>query len=430
MGVQTFRRVRSRFSPGILVLAVIVASILCTAMGQESVDVWKFGSPQGERDYFSEVNEQFTEYPLDVQFFDWDSRFQRVATANSGNNLPDILIIENSMLPNLAEEAVLLDLQEIAPDAAEQWSRAYPEPLWELGVFRDSLYGFSPYVDLSPVLLYNTRLLEEAGVSPPRSWSELVDTAEKLTTNSVYGIAFGASTASLDADIIESIAAGNGVRWIDENTGEVVIGDQGLVDTFQLIQELLPYAPQGLTDLNFRGALQLFFQERAAMVITKSFAPIIQADYGVSSDFPSVMIPFPSPDEATGRYAPASFEAQAAFLFAATRQVDNQDGVIAYLDFWADPSQHQGWDGSVVQGRIPTAKALLESDGFAQQYPGLAAAYREGELFETVISIPAFPEYTELRSTLTEVIQRLVLGATTPEQAAATLESQANRAIE
>jgi len=412
---------------GTVIGGAAVAGIGHGALAQDKVTVWKFGSPQQERAYFAKENERFTAAPLDVQLFDFDARFQRIAAASSAGNLPDVIVIENSMLPSLVDSKVLLDLGGTQPDLVTSWQGRYVPALWQLGSFDGKFYGFSPYVDLSPMLLYNKEMLQDAGIEPPTTWSEMIKAAAALTKDGKYGVAFGASNNSVDIDTLESLAAVNGMRWVDGD-GKPVVDEASLADTLKFVQDLSKSAPPGLTEANFRAALQLFFQRRVAMVIVKSFVPIIQDDYKVAADFPSVLVKFPRPDKVIGPFGSVDFEAQASFLFAATRSGDDA-ATMAYLDFWADPAHQRGWTGTEVRGRVPAATALLESPEFAQNFPGLAAEYKKGTLFTNVISVPAFPEYPELRRDLTTAIQSVILGAETPEEAATKLVQATKAAV-
>ncbi|OQM74071.1 hypothetical protein BFN67_22915 [Pseudaminobacter manganicus] len=404
-----------------------LATLGSSAQTQE-LQVWKYGSPKAERDYFTKINEGFPGGKVTWESQDWETRAQGISTATIAGNLPDVLAADNTVLGKIAEAGAVLPLDEIAADKVVGWAANYPKELWELGKYGGKSYGMSTFVDLSPVIIYNAAMLEAAGVQPPRTWSQLRAAAKALNKDGVAGIVFAASTTTLDTDIIQSIIPVNGGRWLDHD-GKPAMGGQALVDTFQLVKDLTQYAPQGIVDANFRDALQLFYQGRAAMVITKSFAPIIQTDYEVPADFPAVMISFPKPDKVTGSFPPASFEAHAPFLFLVTSQTDDKELAVEYLDYWFDPKQHYGWDGSEVKGRVPTAHAMLRSEGFKQQYPALAAAYEEGTLFDNVVSIPFFPEYPDLRRSFSEALQGVVLGVVTPEQAAADVENATKAAI-
>ena len=422
----------SRITPlaklgGALTIAAGLAASATLAQAQE-LKVWKYGSPKAEREYFSKINEGFPGGKVTWEAQDWETRAQGISTATIGGNLPDVLTADNTILGKIAEAGAVVPLEELAADKVAGWAENYPAELWELGQYNGKSYGMSTFVDLSPVIIYNANMFEAAGMEPPKTWSELVDAAKKLTEDGVSGIVFAASTTTLDTDIIQSIVPVNGGRWLDDD-GSPAMGGPALVDTFQLVKELAQYAPQGITDTNFRGALQLFFQGRAAMVITKSFAPIIQKDYEVPEEFPAIMISFPKPDTVSGSFPSASFEAHAPFLFMVTTQAGDAAMAVDYLDYWFDSKQHHGWDGSAVKGRVPTANAMLKSAGFKEQYPALAAAYDAGTLFDNIISIPFFPQYPDLRQSFNEAMQGVVLGVVSPEQAAMDVESATKAAV-
>lgn len=390
------------------------------AAGDREITVWQFGSPQAEREYYLERNAEFEEQTgitVHNEMFDWDERHQQVALAAGGDNLPDVLVIENSMLAELSSEEIIVPIADLTDDAgqrADAWSESYVPALWDLGKYEDTLYGFSPYVDLSPNLIYNDRLLDEAGISPPETWSDLLEAAEALTTEGRYGIAFG-SLVTLDVDILESIAYGNGARWLDPDTGEPAVAGAGWIDTLEFMRDLAGFAPPGITDQNFRDALQLFYSEQAAMVLSKSFTPIIAQDYDVPTDFPESIAAFPRPDQVTGAYDPTDFVGQAALLFTPTRSVRDAEAVVDYLEFWAQPEQHTGWDGSEIFGRVPSTWEVLQSDTWAEQYPALAP--NAEEIFRAVEPLPVFPDHAAVQEELRQAFQSVLLGSIEPEQA-------------
>lgn len=98
-------------------------------------------------------------------------------------SLPDFIIIENSMLAELATEDIIVPITDLTDDAEERisdWSKNYLESFWELGTYAGELYGFSPYVDLSPMLIYNEELLRDADIAPPETWDRPAESAFRI----------------------------------------------------------------------------------------------------------------------------------------------------------------------------------------------------------------------------------------------------------
>jgi len=409
--------------------AMAVTALPHAAWGQagKPIEVWRFGGPKDERAYVSGIDSRFKGSPVTTEFQGWETRHQKIASAAAAGKLPTVLALEHSMVPELATQKVVVDLNTAMPDSVKAWSGNFEPKFLDLGRYGKGLYGFAPTVDLSPVLLCNNEIFASAGLRPPTTWTELIATAKRLKEGSRAGIVFAGSGATLDAEIIQSIGIRNGCRWTNSD-GKFALSETGFRDTLRLIAALVPSAPPGLTDVNFRGALQLFFQGRAAMLITKSFAPIVQADMGVRRDFPYTMVPFPVPEKITGDSTAASFEAQAVNFFCVTRDADIAS-TRPFMDYWAAPEQQMGWNGSVIPGRIPTNKKVLASDEFAKTFPAMAKYYTDGTLFKDVISLPAFPEFGALRPELTAVVQGVLVGQYTPEVAAARMIAAGNKAM-
>jgi multiple sugar transport system substrate-binding protein len=61
----------------------------------------------------------------------------------------------------------------------------------QAGQYQGQTYGIAPGVN-SLALYYNTDLFTAAGLTPPKTWAELVADAKRLTKGSRYGLAFSA----------------------------------------------------------------------------------------------------------------------------------------------------------------------------------------------------------------------------------------------
>lgn len=96
---------------------------------------------------------------------------------------PGIIIADNQHVPTLAEAGALepLDLDVLGLSAGD-----FQEGPFSAGTYEGDQYAL-PVGSNGEVIIYNTRMLAEAGVEPPTSWQELTDAAAALTTDDVYG---------------------------------------------------------------------------------------------------------------------------------------------------------------------------------------------------------------------------------------------------
>ncbi|WP_226831941.1 extracellular solute-binding protein [Brachybacterium sp. FME24] len=115
-----------------------------------------------------------------------DQLIAKVLQMGSSKTLPDLLMLDNPNVQQVAASGALAPLEQygITTDGLTP-------AVADLGMHDGTLYGIAPTVN-TIALFYNVAMLEEAGVTPPTTWDELRAAAEALTTPDRYGFAFSA----------------------------------------------------------------------------------------------------------------------------------------------------------------------------------------------------------------------------------------------
>lgn len=115
------------------------------------------------------------------------SLIQKVLQQASSKTLPDVLMLDNPDLQQIAETGALSPLTDygISTDG-------YAKGVLEAGTYKGKVYGLAPTVN-TIALFYNKKVLSDAGITPPTTWDELKTDAAKLTTGSQYGFAVDAN---------------------------------------------------------------------------------------------------------------------------------------------------------------------------------------------------------------------------------------------
>lgn len=111
----------------------------------------------------------------------------RVLRQASSRTLPDLLMLDNADLQQIAQTGALTPLDQYAIDTS-----GFAEGILSAGTYQGKVYGLAPYVS-TVALFYNKDMLAEAGVAVPRTWDELKAAAAGLTRAGRYGIAVDAS---------------------------------------------------------------------------------------------------------------------------------------------------------------------------------------------------------------------------------------------
>ena len=104
----------------------------------------------------------------------------------SSHTLPDLLMLDNPNLQQIAQTGALTPLDTAGVDL----SGYYPSIL-AAGSYQGKAYGLAPGVN-SIALIYNKSMLAAAGIAPPATWAELTTDAKKLTTAQHEGFALSA----------------------------------------------------------------------------------------------------------------------------------------------------------------------------------------------------------------------------------------------
>jgi len=111
---------------------------------------------------------------------------QKVLQRASSKTLPDVLMLDNPDVQEIAASGALAPLSDFDVDTS-----GYIDGIIEAATYEGEVYGLAPAVNTLG-LFYNVDILEAAGIAPPTTWAELKDAAAKLTVGDQYGMAFSA----------------------------------------------------------------------------------------------------------------------------------------------------------------------------------------------------------------------------------------------
>jgi multiple sugar transport system substrate-binding protein len=124
---------------------------------------------------------------VDHQSVPGPTLIQKVLQQASSKTLPDVLMLDNPDIQQIAETGALASLGDYGITAD-----GYAAGPVSAATYDGQLYGLQPGAN-TIAIFYNKDILAKAGVKPPTTWAELKDTAKKLTIGKQYGFAFNAT---------------------------------------------------------------------------------------------------------------------------------------------------------------------------------------------------------------------------------------------
>jgi multiple sugar transport system substrate-binding protein len=115
-----------------------------------------------------------------------DTLIQKVLQQSSSKTLPDVLMLDNPDLQQIAATGALAPLDQFGLSAD-----GYVKGVVDASTYQGKVYGLQPITNTIG-LFYNKDMLAKAGVKPPTTWDELKTAAKQLTAGKQYGVAFSA----------------------------------------------------------------------------------------------------------------------------------------------------------------------------------------------------------------------------------------------
>ncbi|MGH2698792.1 MAG: ABC transporter substrate-binding protein [Actinomycetota bacterium] len=192
-----------------------------------------------EEENFTAVLDAFTEESgVDVTYQSSDDLGTYLGTQIEGGSPPDVAMIpQPGLMRSLASDGSLVELSE---DAAAGLEENFA-PVWqELGSVDGTLYGVYFKAASKATWWYNTAIFEQAGVEPPTSWDEMLETAQTVNASGTPFVSIGASDGWTLTDVFENIYLQTaGPEMYDQlSNHEIPWTDPSVVEALETMNEL------------------------------------------------------------------------------------------------------------------------------------------------------------------------------------------------
>lgn len=327
-----------------------------------------------------------------------DSRKQ-ISIMVAGNDLPDVLDVDNPDIANYAQMGILADITGRVNSEIEI-DQYYPATLATCQY--DGKYYGLPFTSNNLGILYNTDLFAQAGIEKfPETWDEFLDTCAQLKAAGIQPFSVSGMQHSDTTFQMWPFLWTAGVDYTNINSPEtikVLNFYKTLVDNGYLPKDVVQ------NDANANGSL--FVSGRVAMVVDGPWR--ISAIKNGNPDLNFAVAPIP--DGGNGVVT-----ALGGHNFAVTNG-NNVDNAWEFVKFMNRPDIMAKY--SEAENYIPSRRDVCESTEYFQQDPIRIFAENEANARQ----LPT-KNYSKLSEQINLMWQSVVLGTKTPEQAAADAET-------
>jgi multiple sugar transport system substrate-binding protein len=281
-----------------------------------------------------------------------DTLIQKVLQQASSKTLPDVLMLDNPDVQQIAATGALAPLNDLGLS-----SDGVIKGMTDATSYDGKLYGLAPVTN-TIALFYNTQMLKEAGVQPPKTWDELKAAAKKLTKPGRYGMAFNANATYEGSWQFLPAMWTNGGDETDLNSPAVA-------EALQLWVDLVKSGSASKSVINWTqgDAKDQFVAGKAAMMINGPWQiPALQKTPNVKWDV--VTFPLNKPDQTP--VAPLGGEAWTVPL---NKDQAKQQKAADFVKCLNSDENELAW--AKARFTIPTKTALL--DEYVKEVPSMKA---------------------------------------------------------
>ncbi len=427
--MRWWRRIKRR-QFGILVLLGLLLSLLvnCSSGSSESnadqtgetreVEFWTMQLQPEFTNHFNTLIANFeAENPdITIRWVDvpWADMQSKILTAVSAGTAPDIVNLNPDFASQLASRNAWLTLDEVVPQDAQQ---AYLPKIWQSNALDGNTFGLPWYLTTN-VTIYNTSLLDQAGVSePPDTYEELAAVAKRVndaTGKYAFFITFVPDDA---ADVLQSFVK-MGVPLVNDdgsaafNTPEGKAVFQYWTDLFQ--QGLLPR--EVLTQGHRRG-IELYQAGETALLSTSP-----QFLDTVSKNAPSIAAVSETAPQITGHTGAKNV---AAMNLVIPQSTDQPEAALDFALYVTNPENQLAFSKSA--NVLPSTNDSLTDPYFVEipldATPGdRARIVSASQMDAAEVLIPAMEDIKELQKIIYTNLQAAMLEQKTVDEAIADAE--------
>lgn len=407
-----------------LMLVVGVSAFSAGESEDNTITVWIGGQVAEVDDTWVELEEQFeeeTDYNVEVESFGFEVYRDQLVTALDGGTGPDLAFADlGGWVPEFADQGWLMSMEDMINewDGEDQlWDNMWPTVEWE-----GERYGLPWYTD-ARLMLYNRDMFRDAGLDPddpPETYEELVDAATTIRDelgDDVYG--YGVSGTATEHTTLGYMVflASNGGQLLSDDLTEARFDSEEGIEALQQYTELstehdVSPDPVSYHEDDYR---EFMAQDQVAMAIGGPWSfPLIE-EANPDIDYHLAVHPYgESPGSVLGGWALVIPEA-----------ADNPEGAWEYAQYL---TSYDSWYYWIDQegGPMPTRRDVAEDhpDFEDERWQNIF------EVFPDATNRPAIPVWPEVSQQIQNMVQDVLLGEATPEEAARERAERVNEILD
>ncbi|UXI82628.1 sugar ABC transporter substrate-binding protein [Streptomyces vinaceusdrappus] len=348
--------------------------------------------------------EKETGIEVKLEVVPWSDLLNRILTATTSGQGPDVLNIGNTWSASLQAGGALLPWDEKNFEAIGGRDRFVESALGSTGAQGQDPAAV-PLYSMAYALYYNKKMFADAGIEkPPATWEELAETGKRLSRDGTWGLGAEGSNLSNNIHQVFVLAKQHGADFFTAD-GRADFTSDGAVAAVKQYVDLMAkdkiIAP-GNAEYAQNQSLSDFAKDKTAMVLWQTASATFEAQ-GMDEDEWGVA---PAPVQ-SGRPGPgkATNSMVAGINMAVFKNTKNIDGAKKFVKFMT--SDEEQVILNKAYGSIPPVKAAQQDPAFSA--PALTVL--RDTLADSATALPQVPEESQFETVVGTAVKELFADA-------------------
>ncbi|MDV6287225.1 ABC transporter substrate-binding protein [Streptomyces rochei] len=348
--------------------------------------------------------EKETGIEVKLEVVPWSDLLNRILTATTSGQGPDVLNIGNTWSASLQAGGALLPWDEKNFEAIGGRDRFVESALGSTGAQGQDPAAV-PLYSMAYALYYNKKMFADAGIEkPPATWEELAETGKRLSRDGTWGLGAEGSNVSNNIHQVFVLAKQHGADFFTAD-GRADFTSDGAVAAVKQYVDLMAkdkiIAP-GNAEYAQNQSLSDFAKDKTAMVLWQTASATFEAQ-GMDEDEWGVA---PAPVQ-SGKPGPgkATNSMVAGINMAVFKNTKNIDGAKKFVKFMTSDEEQVVLNKAY--GSIPPVKAAQQDPAFSA--PALTVL--RDTLADSATALPQVPEESQFETVVGTAVKELFADA-------------------
>ncbi|WP_067843519.1 ABC transporter substrate-binding protein [Amphibacillus sediminis] len=396
--------------------------------GETTIRVAWWGN-QERHDMTLEAIELFESINPDIkvqpEYTGWDGYWERLNTQAAGNNLPDVIAMDNSYLNEYNSNDLLVDLAPLINDGSINLADV-DDVYQEINHDGDRVLAVASGAN-ALALVYNVEMLEEYGVNlgPGYTYEDLyqINLKIKQAKEEAGEEYLGYDFANAEYELFNNYARQNGMSFYNAEGNGLGFEESTLVEYFEWVQSMVVdgAAPSHDIMMSYIEGGNSMVQEGTSAMQTAASNQIIGIAQGTEYELDLAILP-----SLDGQHA--NF-IRPSMSFSITQHSQHQEAAAKFIDFMTNNLEAN----EILQAErgVPISAAVREhlSDKVPESVQKTFDFLELVADYTTEADPIAPPGETEVRGAFSRIIESLKYDQITPEEAASQFIQQAEAVL-